>query len=99
MGIPYNIASYSLLLSAVAKHLRLIPRYFIHNIGDAHVYKNHEKQVREYLRMDEYPLPELVVGDDIMNVLLDADTEELAATESTLINYQHGPRIKAPIAV
>jgi thymidylate synthase len=64
LGVPYNISNYSLLLSIFAKESNMIPREFIHTIGDAHIYKNHISQLTQMLDNDLYRLPVLVLDKD-----------------------------------
>ena len=61
LGVPFNIASYSLLLSLVAKVTQLRPLYFIHHIGDAHLYQDHFDQAYIQLEREPYSLPELEI--------------------------------------
>lgn len=91
LGVPFNIASYALLLSMFAVECRLQPRYFIHTLGDAHVYLNHVAGVEEQLGRAPLPLPRLVL----------ADKPVLAQTfeDVRLEGYQHHPFIKFPVAV
>lgn len=98
LGVPFNIASYSLLLSAVAHATGYVPRYFVHSIGDAHIYMNHKDQVVQYLKQEELDAPQLVLGEDVVGLLDILKTEGLAET-TTLANYVHGPKISAPVAI
>ncbi|MDP3725105.1 MAG: thymidylate synthase [Nanoarchaeota archaeon] len=59
LGVPFNIASYSLLLHMIAAITKLEPHEFVHILGDTHIYKNHFEQVKEQLRRNPYPLPTL----------------------------------------
>ncbi len=63
LGVPFNIASYALLLSMIAKECGLIPRHFVHSLGDAHIYVNHVDGVRTQLERAMLPLPKLVLAD------------------------------------
>jgi thymidylate synthase len=91
LGVPFNIASYALLTEMIAKECRLIPRYFIHTLGDAHIYLNHVEGVRIQLERAPYPLPRLVLAD---KPVLDQRYDDIA-----LESYQHHPFIKFPVAV
>lgn len=93
LGVPFNIASYSLLLHMVAQVTELKPYEFIHILGDAHIYKNHFKQVYEQLSRSPYPLPQLWLNPKIKNI------DNFTMNDIKLLNYQHHPPIKAPMAV
>ena len=72
LGVPFNIASYALLLSIFGEILNLKPKRFIHSFGDAHIYKNSIDQVREQISRTPKPMPELVMPtinsiDDLKN--------------------------------
>jgi thymidylate synthase len=91
LGVPFNIASYALLTAMIAKECRLQPRYFLHALGDAHIYVNHIEGVRLQLERTPFPLPRLVLAD---KPVLDQRFEDIA-----LDGYQHHPFIKFPVAV
>jgi thymidylate synthase len=91
LGVPFNIASYALLTAMVANQCRLAPRYFIHTMGDAHIYLNHVEGVKLQLSRTPYPLPRLVLAD---KPVLEQRFEDIA-----LENYQHHAFIKFPVAV
>jgi thymidylate synthase len=93
LGVPFNIASYSLLLHMVAQVTGLQPREFIHVLGDTHVYHNHFEQVKEQLQRKPFPLPKLWLNPDCRE-LSDFKMEDIK-----LIDYRHHPTIKAPMAV
>lgn len=63
LGVPFNIASYAMLLSMVAKECKLTPRYFIHTFGDAHIYLNHLDGLKEQLTRTTKKLPQLKIAD------------------------------------
>ncbi|OED34365.1 thymidylate synthase [PVC group bacterium (ex Bugula neritina AB1)] len=91
LGVPFNIASYSLLLMMVAQECSLTPGIFTHTIGDAHIYLNHVEGLKEQLKRDILPLPRVTISKKPFFDLLYEDI--------TLHDYQHGPFIKFPIAV
>jgi thymidylate synthase len=91
LGVPFNIASYALLMSMIAQECELAPRYFIHTLGDAHIYVNHVEGVRLQLERTPFPLPRLV--------LAPKPTLELRYEDIALEGYQHHPFIKFPVAV
>jgi|TARA_B100001964_G_scaffold245063_1_gene329611 thymidylate synthase len=93
LGVPFNIASYSLLLHMVAQVTNLEPYEFIHTLGDAHIYQNHFEQVKEQLTRKPLPLPKLKLNPEIKNI------DDFKMEDIELINYEHRPPIKAPMAV
>jgi thymidylate synthase len=91
LGVPFNIASYALLLAMVAKETGKTPRHFIHTLGDAHIYLNHVEGVKQQLEREPLPLPTLRLAD---KPVLEQRFEDIV-----LENYQHHPFIKFPVAV
>ena len=93
LGVPFNIASYSLLLHMVAQVTGLQAGEFVHTLGDAHIYHNHYGQVKEQLSREPLKLPRLKLNPDIKNI----DGFKMGDIE--LLDYEHHPPIKAPMAV
>lgn len=93
LGVPFNIASYSLLLMMIAQVTGLIPHEFIHTLGDAHIYNNHLEQVSELLARQPKSLPTMKLNLDRQNL------EDFIFEDFQLENYDPWPTIKAPIAV
>lgn len=93
LGVPFNIASYSLLLHMVAQVTGLIADEFVHILGDTHIYLNHIDQVKEQLSREEYPLPNLKLNPKIKNI------NDFKMEDISLEDYQSHPTIKAPMAV
>ena len=93
LGVPFNIASYALLLIMIAKVTKLSLGEFIHTFGDAHLYLNHLDQVDEQLKRKPYPLPQIKLQSDIDDIF------KFQYEHFKLINYQSHPKISAPIAV
>jgi thymidylate synthase len=93
LGVPFNIASYSLLTLMVAQVCDLKPGDFVHTFGDLHLYRNHIEQAHEQLARDFRPLPRMKLNPAIRN-LRDFQFEDFQ-----LIGYDPHPTIKAPIAV
>ena len=91
LGVPFNIASYALLLMLVARECNLTPGVFVHTLGDAHVYLNHIEGLKLQLTREPYPLPRVEIADKPM--------AELAYEDIRLLDYQHHPFIRFPVAV
>lgn len=92
LGVPFNIASYSLLVHLIANEVGLDVGEFIHTLGDAHIYQNHLMQVEEQLSREMYKLPEIHITEG--KGLFDLTVDDI-----TLVGYESHPPIKAPIAV
>ena len=93
LGVPFNIASYALLLVMLAHVTGYEPGDFIHSIGDAHIYSNHMEQVATQLARDPRPLPTLRITRPVTS-LFDFRYEDFEIT-----GYDPHPAIKAPVAV
>jgi thymidylate synthase len=89
LGLPFNIASYGLLLMMLADELQMVPDELIGNLGDTHLYLNHLDQAMEQILRAPYPLPKVHVRDGIYSSSLD---------DLVLIDYKSHPPIKAPLS-
>lgn len=92
LGVPFNIASYSILLLMVAQVVGMEPGDFVHTFGDAHLYSNHFDQIREQISRAPFPFPSLRLNSEIKNI------DDFKFEDFSIENYQHHPPIKAEIA-
>lgn len=100
IGLPFNIASYALLLNIIAKMTSKIPLELIGNFGDTHIYKNHIDVVKEQLKRTPHKLPTLKMPDlDYQNMSLDEILKSVKSSDFKLENYVHDDTLKAQMAV
>ena len=89
LGLPFNIASYGLLLEIIAKEVNMVPDELIGNLGDVHLYSNHIEQAKEQINRTPYELPSIKLSNvDILNGEFDYEIKD----------YQYHPSIKAPLS-
>ncbi|RMD83772.1 MAG: thymidylate synthase [Candidatus Dadabacteria bacterium] len=93
LGVPFNIASYSLLLMMVAQVTDLKPYEFIHTFGDAHIYSNHIEGAKEQLKRTPGPLPTMELNPDVKDIF------SFTYKDFKLKNYNPQPHIKFDVAV
>lgn len=93
LGVPFNIASYSLLTYMIAEVCNLVPYEFIHSFGDAHLYKNHIEQAKEQLKRKPKKLPRLKIKRKINNIF------DFKYDDFEILDYNPHPHIKADVAV
>ena len=89
LGLPFNIASYGMLLELIAKECNMIPGELIGNLGDVHLYNNHIKQAKEQIKRDPYQLPTLT---KLEGNVLDGEFDY------TIEYYESWPKIEAPLS-
>jgi thymidylate synthase len=89
LGLPFNIASYGLLLMMIADEVNMVPDQLIGNLGDVHLYSNHIEQAKEQIQREGFDLPTVHVRDGIY----------CSSVEDVLLfDYQSHPAIKAPLS-
>lgn len=93
LGVPFNIASYSLLVHMIAQVCKLEVGEFVHTLGDVHIYKNHLKQVNLQLTREPLELPTLELNKDITNIF------DFKYDDIVLNDYNSHPAIKAEVAI
>ena len=92
LGVPFNIASYALLTMMIARECGLEPGEFIHTLGDAHLYLNHQEQAAEQLSREPRPLPKMHLNPEVRSVF------DYKYEDFTLEGYDPYPAIKAPLS-
>ncbi len=102
LGLPFNIASYGLLLEIIAKAVNMVPNELIGNLGDVHLYSNHIEQAKEQIGREPYKLPSVIhLKTNDFYESLSNDLSQFAHIENVdfvLFNYESHPTIKAPLS-
>jgi thymidylate synthase len=93
LGVPFNIASYSLLTMMIAQVCDLKPGEFVHTLGNAHIYSNHFEQVKLQLTREPLALPTVKINPNVKNI------DEFKFEDIELVGYQSHPAIKGEVAV
>lgn len=93
LGVPFNIASYALLLMMTAQVTGLRPGTFVHTLGDAHIYSNHVEQVALQLTREPRPLPKMLINPDVKNIF------DFKYEDFQLVDYNPHPHIPGVVAV
>jgi thymidylate synthase len=93
LGVPFNIASYALLLMMIAQVTDLVPHEFIHTLGDAHLYKNHIEQAKLQLTREPKELPQMILNRNVKSIF------DFKYEDFQLVGYDPHPPIKADISV
>jgi len=100
LGVPFNIASYGLLLTIFGKMTNMIPDQLIGRFGDTHLYSNHMDAARKQIPREPFDLPSIVISKDVdyWRQDLDSIVNSLTKDDFHLINYEPHDRIKAPLS-
>ena len=99
LGLPFNIASYGLLLEIIGRMVNMVPDELIANLGDAHIYKNQIDGVKEQLTRTPMKLPNLIISDDVnFNGTIDEFLESCNKDSFKLNGYESHPSIKIPLS-
>jgi thymidylate synthase len=93
LGLPFNIASYGMLLLMIAQVIDMVPLELICSLEDTHLYKNHIDQAREQLTREPRSLPRMLLNPDVKNI------DDFKYEDFTLVDYNPHPHIKAPISI
>ncbi len=93
LGVPFNIASYSLLTMMIAQVSELVPGEFVHTFGDAHLYSNHIEQTQLQLSREPRPLPTMKINPEVKNIF------DFKFEDFELVGYDPHPHIKGKVAV
>jgi thymidylate synthase len=96
LGLPFNIASYGLLLEIIAKEVNMIPDELIGNLGDTHLYSNHVEQAKEQITREPYSLPTITLPSSLQPN--SGNWDKLVFEDFYLNDYQSHPTIKAPLS-
>jgi len=92
LGVPFNIASYSMLLHIIGNITNYTPRYFIHDISDAHIYENHKDAIEKQLKRKTYSSPNFSIKRKL------EDIDDIDETDFEIVDYKCYPGIKAPMS-
>ena len=101
LGLPFNIASYGLLLEIIAKAVNMVPDELIGNLGDVHLYSNHIEQAKEQILRHSFDLPKLNINTEFWNhdyQTTDGWISSMEIGDFQIENYQSHPTIKAPLS-
>lgn len=99
LGLPFNIASYALLLAIIGKMVNMVPDELIGNLGDTHIYKNQIDGIKEQLTREPYQLPKLIMSNNVnFNDTIDEFLNSCLISDFQIENYQSHPSIKMPLS-
>jgi len=96
LGLPFNIASYGLLLEIIAREVNMLPEELVGNLGDTHLYLNHIEQAKEQIGREPFDLPSLAINHDEPSII--EKTKYWLPSDFELIGYKSHPSIKAPLS-
>jgi thymidylate synthase len=99
LGLPFNIASYGLLLEMIAREVNMVPEHLIGHLGDTHLYLNHLEQAEQQLERipRELPIMKMSSGHNF-RAALKGNTDEIDLNDFMLVGYNPHPTIKAPLS-
>jgi len=106
LGLPFNIASYGLLLEIIAKEVNMVPDELIGNLGDTHLYSNHIEQAKEQISREPFELPKLNINTEFWKTesgecgvgLLNTNLKGFEISDFEIVNYKSHPIIKASLS-
>ena len=99
LGLPFNIASYALLLEIIGKMVNMVPDELIGNMGDCHIYKNQIDGIKEQLTREPYPLPKLEISNNInFTGTIDEFLNSCSISDFKIEDYKSHPTIKIPLS-
>ena len=98
LGLPFNIASYALLLIIIGKEVNMVPDELVGNLGDVHLYRNHIKQAEEQIRRNPYKLPKILLKDHVDPKDFGSIIPILRPKDFILDGYECHETIKAPLS-
>ena len=99
LGLPFNIASYGLLLEMIAREVNMVPEHLIGNLGDTHLYLNHLEQAEQQLERSSYGLPVMKMSSGHnFRAAMDGKADEIDLDDFMLVGYNPHPTIKAPLS-
>jgi thymidylate synthase len=99
LGLPFNIASYGILLHILAREVNMVPGELIGRLGDTHLYQNHLEQAKEQISRESYDLPKLVISNNVLfGRGIDEMLDSCLLSDFQVEGYESHPTIKAPLS-
>jgi thymidylate synthase len=96
LGLPFNIASYALLLEIIAREVNMLPDELVGNLGDTHLYLNHIEQAKEQITREPFGLPSVKIKGDEPSII--EKTKYWRPDDFEIVGYKSHPSIKAPLS-